>query len=212
MNNLTTVCESKIFIQKMNNVYDLYIKYGARSNKNINYFHNYIKLELEKIFNLDIYKIELEYKIPSLNSSGFKKCDIVIIKNKIPYIILPVKIIKSNYKQNKNNSWENLTGELMQLLWANSDIHIIPINIFMNKTPYLDNNGKIIKFENISYDDISIYETLKNKKISFDLINYIIDVEHNNIINEKFTKPPIILNFNNKTKFRSMNTIFNDLV
>jgi hypothetical protein len=212
MNNLTTVCESKIFIQKMNNVYDLYIKYGARSNKNINYFHNYIKTELEKIFNLDIYKIELEYKVPSLNSSGFKKCDIVIIKNEIPYIILPVKIIKSNYKQNKNNSWENLTGELMQLLWANSDIHIIPINIFMNKTPYLDNNGKIIKFENISYDDISIYETLKNKKISFDLINYIIDVEHNNIIDEKFTKPPIILNFNDKTKFRSMNTIFNDLV
>ena len=86
----------------MNNVYDLYIKYGARSNKNINYFHNYIKSELEKIFNLDIYKIELEYKVPSLNSSGFKKCDIVIIKNEIPYIILPVKIIKSNYKQKIN--------------------------------------------------------------------------------------------------------------
>lgn len=65
-----------------------------------------------------------------INSSGYKKCDIVILKNNKPYIIFPVKIIKSNYKQNKNNSWENLTGEIMQLLWANPNIKIIPINIF----------------------------------------------------------------------------------
>lgn len=41
--DLIVVFESKIFIQKMNIVYDL--KYGSRSNKT----------ELEKIFNLDNY-------------------------------------------------------------------------------------------------------------------------------------------------------------
>jgi hypothetical protein len=212
MDLLINVCNSKIFIQQMNIVYDLYLKYGARSNKNINYFHNFISDELKKIFISDEYKIELEYKVKSLNSSGFKKCDIVVLKNNLPYIIFPVKIIKSNYKQNKNNSWENLTGELMHLLWANPDIILIPINIFMSKTPYLDNNGIITKFETITYDDISIYEILKNKKIVYDSINYIIDVKHINTINEKFTKSPILLNFSNKTRFRSLYDITKDLI
>jgi len=40
----------------------------------------------------------------------------------------------SNYKQNKNNGWENLTGELVHIKWSSPDVHIIPINIYMNKT------------------------------------------------------------------------------
>ena len=130
--------EKDLFIKEMNIVYELYIKYGCRSNKNVNYFHNFIKNELEKIFIKPLYEIKLEYNIKSSNSLGKKKCDIVILKHTIPYIIFPVKIIKSNYKQNKNNGWENLTGELQHLKWSNDDIYIIPINIFMNKTPYLN--------------------------------------------------------------------------
>lgn len=209
--NLTN--ESDIFIQNMNKVYELYIKYGTRSNKNINYFHNYIKTELEKIFNSDKYKVLLEYKVKSVNSSGNKICDIVILENEIPFIIFPVKIIKSNYKQNKNNSWENLTGEIIQLIWANPNIKIVPINIFMNNTPYLNKSGIITKFETISYeDDLYIYEILKNKKLVYDIINYIFDVKHYNKINEKFTIPPNILKFNDKTNYRNLYFIFKDLI
>ena len=53
----------------------------------------------------------------------------------------------TNYKQNKNNSWENLTGELSQLKWANPDLHLIPINIIFNQTPYLKSGGIIGKFD-----------------------------------------------------------------
>lgn len=211
-NLLKIVCESKKFIQILNEVFELYFKYGARSNKNINYFHNYIKDELEKIFVDKKYKVSLECKVKSTNSSGNKKCDIVVQKNNEPFIIFPVKIIKTNYKQNKNNFWENLTGELMHITWANQNIKIIPINIFMNLTPYLDSFGKITKFEHVSFNDITNYDILKEKNLVYDIINYIFDVEHLVNINEKFTKLPIILHFNYKTKFRCLDEIVNNLL
>jgi hypothetical protein len=129
-----------------------------------------------------------------------------------PYIIFPVKIIKTNYKQNKNNAWENLTGELQHLRWANENIIIIPINILMNKTPYLDKSGKISKFENITIEDIEIYKLRTTKHITFDMINYILIVEHVNTINEPFDKTPRILDIDSDTPYRTLFDIVKDLV
>ena len=204
--------EMNKFINIIKETYELYIKHGPRSNISVNYFHTYIKNELIKIFNKPDYSVMLEYNVNSTNSSGIKKCDIVILKSNIPYIIFPVKIIKSNYKQNKNNSWENLTGELQHLIWANENIKIIPINIFMNKTPYLKSNKKIQKFENITINDISIYKLLLSKNIAYDIINYIILVAHNNIINENFDKSPNILGFDSTTPFRSLFDVVKELL
>ena len=204
--------EKELFIKEMKNVYELYIKHGSRSNKNVNYFHNFIKNELEKIFIKSLYEIKLEYDIISSNSLGRKKCDIVILKNNEPYIIFPVKIIKSNYKQNKNNGWENLTGELQHLKWSNDNINIIPINIFMNKTPYLNDKKIITKFENITINDINIYKILIEKNIVYDLINYILIVNHNNNINEEFNKSPTIIDIDNNTMFRNLYDIVKDLL
>jgi hypothetical protein len=196
------------FIEKMKEVYQLYIDHGSRSNKNVNLFHEYIKSELEKIFP----RVELEYKVKSYNAAGKKVCDIVVLKNDLPYIVFPVKLIKTNYKQNKNNALENLTGELVLLKWANPDIMIIPINIFMGKTPYLDNTKTITKFENITQNDISIYNTLVDRGIAYDMINYILDVEHTSVVKEKFTKLPTILKCNETTPYRSLSTILKQLV
>ncbi len=204
--------EKKRFMEVMNNVYDLYLQHGARSNKNVDYFHTFIKEELSKIFTQSEYSVVLEYDVVSTNSSGKKKCDIVVLKLNKPYIIFPVKIIKTNYKQNKNNAWENLTGELQHLKWADENIKIIPINIFMNKTPYLDKTGKIMKFENINIDDIKIYSILNTKQITHNIINYILTVEHSNNINDKFDKPPKILDFDSYTPFRSTIDIMKDLI
>jgi len=208
---LQNIYEGKRFINIMKNVYDLYLKHGARSNKNVDYFHNYIKTELEKVFKKE-YNIVLEYKVKSKNSSGNKKCDIVVLKKNKPYIVFPVKIIKTNYKQNKNNGWENLTGELIHLKWSNPELNIIPINIFMNSTPYLDNSGNIKKFENITINDISNYNILNEKNITYDIINYILVVQHNSVINEKFTKMPNLLYFDYNTEFRCLYEIVKNLL
>ena len=254
--SLHHIFEGQQFLHNMYTVYDLYIKHGSKSSKNVDYFHNYIKTELKQIFTDEMYQVKLEYNVDAVNSTGKKKCDIVVFKrnapnttnttkkntancNKIenkhktkvlhqsikatntikesqvldyyPYIIFPVKIIKSNYKQNKNNGWENLTGELSHIMWANPNVNIIPINIFMSDTPYLNSAGKITKFERITYTDIATYNILKERNIAYDMMNYIFDVEHFCKVGSKYTKTPNLLRFNSETPFRSLRDIVGEL-
>ena len=202
--------------QKMIEVYhetcNKYFEYGARSSKKVDYFHYEIKKLIEINFTKEKeFSIKMEYYLKSCNSTGKKKCDIVVLYNDKPYIIFPVKIIMTNYKQNKNNSWENLTGEITHLKWANENINIIPINIFMNKTPYLCNTKKIQKFENITLTDIENYDNLKKYQLCFDVINYIIDVEHINKIGESFNSIKI-KGFHNDTKYRTFHEILKELI
>ena len=82
----------------------------------------------------------------------------------------------------------------------------------MDKTPYLDTNKIITKFESITQDDISIYNTLVDRGIAFDMVNYILDVEHNCVVKEKFTKVPTILKCNETTPFRPLSTILKHLL
>lgn len=210
---MNKINESRRLIQIINRTYDLYIKYGARSPKKVDYFHSKIKEILQELFpNDNVYLINLEHDIPSCNSTGKKKCDIVILKYDKPYIIFPVKIIMSNFKQNKNNGWENLTGEIIHIKWSNPDINIIPINIFMSQTPYLNNNHKITKFENITIDDIENYNILKQKKICYDIINYIVDIKHDCIVGDVFAIIPSIIQYNKCTQYRSFYEILKELL
>lgn len=211
MGDIDLVLEEKRFIQIINETYNKYFKYGARSSKKVYYFHFAIKCILERYFTRkNGFDIKLEYNIKSCNSFGKKKCDVAILKNNKPYIIFPVKIIMTNYKQNKNNSWENLTGELIHIKWSNPNIHIVPINILMDRTPYLKNNKEIKKFENVTTTDIEIYNQLINHNICYDIINYIVEVEHINKENECFDKIQPIKKF--ITPYRSFNSIISKLL
>jgi len=182
MESIKLLLEEKLFIQIINETYEKYFKYGPRSSKKVDYFHSSIKDILERYFTREKgFVTRLEYNIDSCNSSGKKKCDIVVLKNNIPYIIFPVKIIMTNYKQNKNNAWENLTGELMHIKWANANLHIVPINILMNRTPYLTIKKQIKQidhFETVKTSDIANYNELIKRGICYDVINYIVEVEH----------------------------------
>lgn len=214
--NIRRVCEGKILIFNMYKTYDLYFKYGARSSKKVDYFHNYIKIQLQAIFKVENnYSVVLERDIKSRNSKGSKRCDIVVLKNNIPYIVFPVKLTMTNYKQNKNNLWESITGELCHLKWANENLNIVPINILMHKTPQLTNvsgEKRIKKFETVIIQDIKNYEILKEMNIAFDIINYIIDVDHNDNINDTFTKMPSIKGFSHDTKYRTLESILYTLI
>lgn len=211
MNVVELLLEEKRFIQIINETYNKYFKHGPRSSKKVDYFHSAIKCILEQYFTINRgFNIKLEYNIISCNSSGKKKCDIVVLKNDKPYIIFPVKIIMTNYKQNKNNNWENLTGELSHIKWANKDIHIIPINILMDKTPYLKRNKEIQKFENVTTSDIENYNQLKKRGLCYDVINYIVEVEHINKKNEWFDKIQPIKKF--ITPYKSISSIISKLL
>lgn len=205
--------EEKRFIEIIIETYREYSIHGPRSSKKVDHFHQSIKNMLEPLFTIENgFEVRLEHFVTSCNSSGKKKCDIVIMKNNMPYIIFPVKIIMSNYKQNKNNSWENLTGELIHIRWLNPDVFILPINILMNKTPYLEKNKVIKKFESIDINDIKNYDELIKQNICYDMINYIVEVDHIKKENEPFNEMPRIKGFHVDTKYRTLSSIVDKLL
>jgi hypothetical protein len=188
------------------------MEHGARSTKKVDHFHGCIRnIILQLIHGKPEYDVKLEHPVPSTNSSGSKRCDIVVLKNNIPFIVFPVKIISSSYMKNQNNYWESLTGELTHLMWENENLNIIPINIFMNKTPLISGN-KIKGFETITFDDIKTYNTLITKKIAYDVMNYIMVVEHQNNIGDNYDKIPNIIGFDVNTPFRELSVILEHLL
>lgn len=195
------------FIEAWKTAFSLYSLHGARSSKKVDSFHNFIKSEIQKCIDevevSHIFSVCLEKDVKSYNSSGKKKCDIVVCVKGEPYIVFPVKIPMTNYKQNKNNNWENLTGECCHLRWANPDLKIVPINIFIDKTPYLKSDGAIGKFENVTYSDIEVYNNLKERGIVNECYNFIFDVEQADGIGEKYKNMPNIVGYNEKTPYKS---------
>lgn len=204
--------EEANMLQIIYKTYIKYLKYGSRSPKKVDYFHEAIKdLFIQFFFSKEKgYDVRTEYCIESYNCSNKKVCDIVILKNNIPFIVCPVKIIMTNYKQNRNNYIENLTGEITLIKWKNPNIHIIPINIIMSEVPYLKNSKKIKKFENISSNDFKNYNELLHNNFCYDIINYIIQVEHSKKENEYFDEIPPITKF--ETEYRPFSFILKDLL
>lgn len=203
--------EEKKFIEILNETYSIYFTSGPRSSDKVNHFHLAIKNMLEPYFpKVNNYDIKLEYEVKSSNSAQKKKCDIVILHNKTPYIIIPVKIVMTNYKKNKNNYWEQLTGESSHIMWQNPNIKIIPITIIANKCPSLLANKQIKCFENVEESDVDIYRELINKKLCYDVINYIVDIKHSKKEGEQFND---ILPIEKLiTKYRQFKTIFKPLI
>jgi hypothetical protein len=196
--------------------YLLYFEHGARSNEKVNYFHREIKRMLERVFTSKEFEVILEYPVPCLNSSGKKRCDIVVLKNKIPYIVFPVKLNMTNVKQNQINSSQNLTGEIQHMRWHNETLpelerlHFIPINIWMDKPPYLIKNSTIKHFESITESDIEDYNHLITHGLCYDVINYIVEVDHIKKVKERFDAIHPIKRM--KTKYRTFHSILAKLL
>uniref|UniRef100_A0A6C0L410 Uncharacterized protein n=1 Tax=viral metagenome TaxID=1070528 RepID=A0A6C0L410_9ZZZZ len=194
------------FLQKIRETFHIYLRYGCRSKKKTDYLHTWLAEDIQD--SLPGCQVKIEQPVPSRNAKGTKNCDIVAFKDGSPAFIFPVKFIMTNYKQNKNNGWENLTGETLHLHWANPDVHIIPINIIFNKVPYCEKSSCIKHFEEINYNDsYKINEYLVDNGIASQIVNYIIDVEHRCEIGNPYNSCPQILRFNEDTPFRSFHRI-----
>ena len=203
--------EENIFLEFISKSFEEYIQSGPRSCKKVDLLHQGIKSIIEKKLP-KIYHVEIEQNVQSINTSGKKRCDIVLYKNKKVFAVFPLKFIMTNYYQNKNNSWEVLTGECVHLKWENPALHIIPINIIFNTVPYLTKDSEIKCFEEITYNNsFKILEILLEKNIASDIISYIIDVQHMSHINEKYNKTPKIKNFNKDTPYRRLKDIISKL-
>lgn len=195
--------ESNSLITVLQNASIKYFEYDSRSPQKVNVLHNGIKCILEKYIisaNIQNCYVKLEQMVPAQNISGTKRCDIVVYKDNIIRIVIPVKFIMSNYKQNKNNMLENLIGECVIMKHANKGLHIIPFNVIFNYIPYLDNQKRIKKFEKINYSEsFKIYKKFIPTVIS-NSIDYVVNVDHQSTIGEKYTMPKL-LTFNQDTPY-----------
>ena len=166
--------EEQLFLTMIKEAYDLYRHHGPRSNKKT--------LHIQKWYGsmLDNYYINrnmtscIECKVKSYNYSGNKNCDIVLKENNVVKAIFPLKFVCSNYKQNRNNYWECLTGESMHLKISNPEVKIVPINIFFTKCPYKKKSGEIQKFELYDRNIYKLYKVSEGVPIDA-FINILVD-------------------------------------
>ena len=220
--------EKQLFLDMINKANETYMITGSnsRSSKKVDIIHRFIEDTIKPILKENM-EIRQEEYIPSNNSNNRKKCDIVIYKDNIPYIILPVKYSMTSYNKNSNNYWENIQGELMSLKSQaainNSELYIIPINIISNNIPNRSGpEKKIQNFEKISYQkSYKIYESMKNipsgtleniSPLCYDCISYIIDVEHLCQVGEQYDKCPKIIDFNSDTPYRYFKDILKPIL
>lgn len=221
--------ESEELLEVIRSAMVLYRETGmnGRSSRIVDLIHSYIARKIKESFTSENFTVKLEQKVPSLNSSGFKRCDIVVYKNGQPYIILPFKLIRSSYSKNKNNYLENLTGELLHLVASaqqeNREIYIIPINIIFSHIVDRTSQNIIRCIERITYNNtFKIYEELSNINIStngttgplvYNSVNYILRVDEGNLtIGQTWDGVVTPIGFTDETPYRTWESILKDLL
>ena len=118
--------EEQYFIESINKMWGIYMKHGSRSSEKTKYFHGFVQKYLEEnVFKeLNGYEVFIERCVESYNLTYKKQCDIVVYKDGSLFLVMPVKMIMTNYKQNKSNYFENLCGEMMHLVLKNPSLKI----------------------------------------------------------------------------------------
>ncbi|WP_051622789.1 hypothetical protein [Mycoplasmopsis primatum] len=151
--------------------FHLYITGGARSNQKLKPLHGKIATDFEKILNsLDNHKSNI-YRCFSLNAQNGKEkvikgryidkvVDITVQKNDKIIAGISVEFVMSNFKQNKNNYFENMLGETANIRSNNYSYY--QIFITPDVMPYYTYSGIIKKWEKISVDDLHKYIVLSS--------------------------------------------------
>jgi hypothetical protein len=153
------------FSQAINASFQAYGKRGgSRSTKKLLPIHSFFAEHIAK-------KIGEGYSIASLGFGDGKECcvegkyypknsDITICKSGKPIVVISLKFVTSNYKQNANNYFENLMGETANIRRVNIAFgHFL---ILRGHTPYYSKNkgnlrGKEMKMEILSEKHLQKY-------------------------------------------------------
>lgn len=194
-----------ILLTGISDCFDMYMSNGSRSSKKTDRLNELIKSSIQVVIdslqNKHEYSVVFEHNIPSENYSKQKRCDVVVFHNQTPYAVLPLKFIMTSYMKNRNNYYENMTGEVMHLRWANPSLKIVPVNIIIDKIPNLDNN-KIKNFEIIDpINSLGVYNNLVKHNIVNNIYNVVITTTHECQIGDEYNKKPVINELNENLPF-----------
>ena len=178
---------------------------SSRSPAKVNIIHSAIKTIIEQEIrekNLP-WTVKEEQKIPSINFSGKKKCDVVVYnEHQQPIYVFPIKFIMTSYIKNRNNMWENLCGEMTQIKMAVPEIRIVPVNIMFSEVPRRDKDKMITAYEKVSYkSSFEVYEQAIKAKLCYKMINLIVDVTTLDTVYAEYKTLPTLHRFNENTPF-----------
>lgn len=87
-----------------------------------------------------------------------KRVDVRVSREKLVLGVVSIKLVMSNYKQNKNNYFEQQLGETANLRAEN--IVFGHIMLLPEPIPYKNRNGEISRREHVSNEDIWRYTKL----------------------------------------------------
>ena len=150
------------FLEAVQGSYQAYLKHGARSNEKLKVLHGWIIEEIGKELG-DEYTISgLTHKSSSEKSvEGMyysKKVDLLVARDNQHLGVISIKFVQSNYKQNKNNYFEQQLGETANL--RSNDIVFGHVIIFTEPIPYYKRDKSISHFEHVSDEVIERYSKL----------------------------------------------------
>jgi len=171
------------FLQALQNSYQAYLENGARSNKKLIPIHGFIANEFYKEgYNVKSlgFKDGKEFKIDGYLMK--KDIDISLFSQDEFKAAISFKFVTGNYSQNSNNYFENMLGECINIK-ASGQL-FFHITVLFNETPKRNKDGKIIRYEKLSNNNLLKYIKLMDGVDGFhkpdNLFIVILDVDENN--------------------------------
>ncbi len=142
--------------------YRRYISGGPRSTEKIKPLHGWVIEELQR-------RLGKNYLVVGLSDSNReeksvvgryyeKRVDVRVSRGELVLGVVSIKLVMSNYKQNKNNYFEQQLGETANLRAEN--IVFGHIMLLPEPIPYKNRKGEISRREHISAEDIQRYAKL----------------------------------------------------
>lgn len=153
------------------NAFKTYSHTGCRSSKKLEDIHGGIAKDIAEIVEKHNdghnYKIvskgwgdNKEAKVDGLEMS--KDCDITVFREDEPVLVVMVKMILGNYKQNSINYFENLKGETDNLQMKG--IPVFELIFIKDKTPYFNADKTFIKWEFLNEHNVEKYGKLGKRE------------------------------------------------
>lgn len=142
--------------------YQAYLDYGPRSNRKLKHLHGWLRDEIARNLGRDyaVSGLGVDSNSEQIVSGMYydKSVDLLVSRDDIDLGVVSVKFVMSNYRQNKNNYFEQQLGETANL--RRSDIVFGHILVLPVPTPYYKRDGSIKKTESVTNDVIQRYGNL----------------------------------------------------
>ena len=150
------------FLRAVQEAYQAYVETHSRSNKKLRVLHGWVIRELKQV-------LGNAYTIQGLSTEGgeekkakgryyTKSVDVAISRGDTMLGVVSIKFVMTNYRQNKNNYFEQQLGETANL--RNENIAFGHILLRLHPTPYLKKGGAVGKMEAVDNHAIELYAKL----------------------------------------------------